>query len=207
MARLTRSAQLQKDADALGLIVSTYSPGDGVTRYRFFRASDQTPGRRVDYFSGSSPVSTQLGIGKAEWFVGDYAVRQELASQERRDEVLISASSKPTMADVRAADAESHRRRGDGFTFFSNRPRSQSEKFSGPYSGPGGIFFVMASTDRDSGRTEATIRQVMPTGDIRVPAAGFKSFHHVEDARDAAKAMAKAARSASPNPARRRARR
>ena len=197
MARLTRSAQLQKDADALGLIVSTYSPGDGVTRYRFFRASDQTPGRRVDYFSGSSPVSTQLGIGKAEWFVGDYAVRQELASQPRREEALISASPKPTMADVKRANIEYHRRRGDGFSFF-DKDTSRffgPEKFHGPYAGPGGIFFVTAS------KRGVTVRRVRPTGDIDSPIGDFR---HVEDARDAAKAMAKGTRAAASNPSRRR---
>lgn len=204
MARLTRMERLQNDAKAAGLIVATYSPGDGVTRYRFFVASEQAHVRHADYFGGSRPVETVLGIAKAEQFVSDYAERQNYASRARRDEVLISAASKPTMADVRAADAEHHRRRGDGFTFFSNKPRSQSEKFHGPYAGPGGIFFVMVSKSRDGGHIEATIRQVMPTGEIRTPASGFKSFHHVEDARDAAKAMAKGTRAAASNPSRRR---
>jgi len=49
-----------------GLVVRTYSPGDGVTRYRFF-----PPGSESDYFSGSE-LYTALGLAEAVTFMRGY---------------------------------------------------------------------------------------------------------------------------------------
>jgi hypothetical protein len=62
----TRFSYLHDDAHAIGLCVATYSPGDGVTRYRFFPSPD---GKCVNYFEGtrSAPygVYTALGLKAA----------------------------------------------------------------------------------------------------------------------------------------------
>ena len=57
---------LQNDARAAGLRFATYSPGDGVTRYRFFREEDKS-----SYFGPSNGVYTALGIREARtWLAG-----------------------------------------------------------------------------------------------------------------------------------------
>lgn len=203
MARLTRMEQLRSDAKAAGLIVDTYSPGDGVTRYRFFKAGGYALPRAVTYFNGHDPVDTVLGIAKAEQFVSDYVARQEYAARAKRDEVLISASPKPTMADVKRANIEYHHRRGEDFSFFDKKTTRHfgPEKFYGPYAGPGGIFFVNVNRIPETRNLNITIREVRSTGDIGLPRGNFS---HVEDARDAAKAMAKGTRAAASNPSRRR---
>lgn len=62
MANLTRT-QLEYAARDVGLTVSTWSPGDGMTRYRF---SDDGQ----DYFA-CQPLYTALGIAEAvTWFRG-----------------------------------------------------------------------------------------------------------------------------------------
>lgn len=54
-----------------GLRVATYSPGDGVTRYRFFR--DGEPGVRVGYYDDGS-IYTALGAKEAISFVHGYSM-------------------------------------------------------------------------------------------------------------------------------------
>lgn len=55
----TRLEELQEHARSGGLYVATYSPGDGVTRYRFF----DRPGN--SYFGPDSGICTTLGLKKA----------------------------------------------------------------------------------------------------------------------------------------------
>ena len=60
---MTKKSRLQELIDSLpeGFGVDTYSPGDGVTRYRFF---DREP---FGYFAGNG-IYTALGIAEAEAF-------------------------------------------------------------------------------------------------------------------------------------------
>lgn len=55
----TRLEELQAAARTGGLYVATHSPGDGVTRYRFF----DKPGN--SYFGPANGVCTELGLKKA----------------------------------------------------------------------------------------------------------------------------------------------
>lgn len=60
-----RLDNLRKQAAAVSLYVATYSPGDGVTRYRFIKSRG---GKPVSYFSQDG-VYTAPGIKEAETFV------------------------------------------------------------------------------------------------------------------------------------------
>ncbi|KKM00094.1 hypothetical protein LCGC14_1807920 [marine sediment metagenome] len=63
---MTRKEQLQEQAKAGGLIVREWSPGDGVTRYRFFHDTEE----RQTYFGPKNGLFTALGIREAESFLG-----------------------------------------------------------------------------------------------------------------------------------------
>lgn len=69
MKRQTRIQELQSDAAKVGLWVCTYSPGDGVTRYRFF----DKPGN--SYFGPGSGVYTALGYREACTFLAGWCTR------------------------------------------------------------------------------------------------------------------------------------
>lgn len=56
--------RLYKDCKAVGLHFNTYSPGDGITRYRFFT-------EETDYFGGSG-IYTALGYKEAVTFAAGY---------------------------------------------------------------------------------------------------------------------------------------
>lgn len=193
MPRMTRTQQLESDARAAGLKFDTYSPGDGKTRYKFF----PDDGSRASYFGSGGAIDTVLGIAAAEQFVSDHVAlaEQRERARTRGPVVRISASSRPTMADIKRANDEFHRDRGDSFSFFDKKSRRffGPEKFYGPYGGPGGIFFVALN------KAGVSVREVKPTGEI----GSSMRFDHVEDAREAAKALAKGARSAEKNPRRR----
>ena len=68
MARIKgRVDRLRREAAKQGLYVGTYSPGDGITRYRFFKSPH---GRPVSYFSQDG-LYTALGLKQAEaWLAG-----------------------------------------------------------------------------------------------------------------------------------------
>ena len=69
---MTRLAPLEDSCERAGLKVDTWSPGDGVTRYRFFAAGDPLGS---DYFGGRG-IFTALGLKEAFAFVnGALAVR------------------------------------------------------------------------------------------------------------------------------------
>lgn len=199
MPRMTRAQQLESAARAAGLKFDTYSPGDGKTRYKFF----PDDGSRASYFGSGGAIDTVLGIAAAEQFVSDHVAlaEQRERARTRGPVVRISASSRPTMADIKRANKEYHEDRGEKFHFFdaANRRFFGPEKLYGPYYGPGGVFFVT------SNKSGILVREVGPDGDMRTDRQ-TESFRHVEDARDAAKALAKGTRSAEKNP-RRRARR
>jgi hypothetical protein len=61
--RTPRMSELQVAARDQGLYVATYSPGDGVTRYRFF----DKPGN--DYFGPQNGICTVLGLKAAHRYV------------------------------------------------------------------------------------------------------------------------------------------
>lgn len=57
---MTRAEILESRAAAAGVKISTWSPGDGMTRYRIHRTEDE-------YFrAGGSESMTYLGIKEAE---------------------------------------------------------------------------------------------------------------------------------------------
>jgi hypothetical protein len=59
----TRLEELRQTAKERGLYVSTWSPGDGVTRYRFF----DRPGN--SYHGPDNGVCTELGLKNAYRFL------------------------------------------------------------------------------------------------------------------------------------------
>lgn len=70
MKKLTRKEELDRDASALGLYVCTYSPGDGVTRYRFFQLENGE--RHSSYFGPENGIYTALGLKEANTFLAGY---------------------------------------------------------------------------------------------------------------------------------------
>uniref|UniRef100_A0A6H1ZZ97 Uncharacterized protein n=1 Tax=viral metagenome TaxID=1070528 RepID=A0A6H1ZZ97_9ZZZZ len=58
----TRLEQLQKACGEVGLWVDTYSPGDGITRYRFFKEAGNS------YFGPKNGIYTALGFKEARTF-------------------------------------------------------------------------------------------------------------------------------------------
>lgn len=72
----TRKAWLIEDAEKSGLYIRTYSPGDGVTRYRFFRHLESScECNHQTYFGPASGIYTALGLKEAETFVRGYSER------------------------------------------------------------------------------------------------------------------------------------
>jgi hypothetical protein len=61
-----KKTKLQDLRDSLpkGYTVETYSPGDGITRYRFFRGA---PAKQT-YFGPDSGINTALGFKEAAAF-------------------------------------------------------------------------------------------------------------------------------------------
>ena len=66
--------QLRNLAAAVGLTLYTWSPGDGMTRYRFF-----TDHHATDYF-GSEAQFTALGLKEAGAFVRGFQVGKAVRS-------------------------------------------------------------------------------------------------------------------------------
>ena len=59
---------LSDEARGNGLYLDTYSPGDGVTRYRFFTEPDN------DYFGPGHGIFTALGRKEAQTFLTGWAM-------------------------------------------------------------------------------------------------------------------------------------
>jgi hypothetical protein len=74
MKKLTRLDQLELEAQARGLTVRTWSPGDGITRYRFFRIADLDPSKRQSYSGPKNGIETVLGFQAARWFIDAYGM-------------------------------------------------------------------------------------------------------------------------------------
>lgn len=70
--RTSRLESLKREAARRNLYVATYSPGDGVTRYRFIRSRG---GKPVSYFADNG-IYTALGIGQAETWLSGYSRRR-----------------------------------------------------------------------------------------------------------------------------------
>ena len=73
---MTRLVELQEALQWLGFHVGTWSPGDGMTRYRFFT----TPS---DYFGPADGIYTALGFKEAETFARGLAQGFEMAKSLR----------------------------------------------------------------------------------------------------------------------------
>jgi hypothetical protein len=67
----TRLEELEEYAKGVGLLVKTYGPGDGVTRYRFFEKK-KVPADQ-SYFGPANGIHTALGLKKAWDFAYAYA--------------------------------------------------------------------------------------------------------------------------------------
>lgn len=66
-----RRQELQEQAERYGLFFREYSPGDGVTRYRFFRHATSDSARQT-YFGPDNGIHTALGLKDAEAFVDGF---------------------------------------------------------------------------------------------------------------------------------------
>ncbi len=70
----TRRAELDSLAHRAALTIRTYSPGDGITRYKFFK---ETVGPDQDYFGPENGIHTALGISDAFTFLHGVRVGQD----------------------------------------------------------------------------------------------------------------------------------
>jgi hypothetical protein len=70
--KTSRLESLRREAARHNLYVGVYSPGDGVSRYRFIRSRN---GKPVSYFSDDG-IFTALGIGEAETWLSGYRRRR-----------------------------------------------------------------------------------------------------------------------------------
>lgn len=67
---MTKAQIIQERTNELGLLLCTYSPGDGYTRYRFFRKSE-VPAATQTYFGPANGLYTALGYKEAmAWLAG-----------------------------------------------------------------------------------------------------------------------------------------
>ena len=111
--------------------------------------------------------------------------------------------SRITMADVKRANARYHRERGEDWSYFDRKTSRffGGDKFTGPYVGLGGVFFVQKN------KAGINIKRVRPSGAVESVSEFIgHEFRSTESARNVAKALAKgvpAARSSSENPPRR----
>jgi hypothetical protein len=80
MAKKTRLEELQDYAREVGVTVRTYSPGDGVTRYRFF----DKPGPGQTYFGPASGMYTALGLKDAWNYLYGYGAGGSRQSHARK---------------------------------------------------------------------------------------------------------------------------
>jgi hypothetical protein len=65
-----RRHHLAHDAAKLGLMVATWSPGDGMTRYRFFPIGTETDAQ--DFFGPRNGLYTALGLKEAFTWLNGY---------------------------------------------------------------------------------------------------------------------------------------
>src|SRR5437867_2048396 len=75
MLDATFTGKVKTAAYDVGLRVGVWHPGDGVTRYRFFRETAEANAKNngyYDYFSGSNALATVLGRKAALEFIEAY---------------------------------------------------------------------------------------------------------------------------------------
>lgn len=88
----TRKDELMRFAHEAGYHVETYSPGDGVTRYRFFDLAEMdrkgVSMREMSYFGPLNGVDTVLGLAAAKkWLSKSHTMRRNgLSEDEQSDE-------------------------------------------------------------------------------------------------------------------------
>ena len=68
---MTRYQNLQLKAKQCGLSVAKWSPGDGMTRYRFY-VTGLYNDEGADYFALMNPTFTACGLGDAHTWVNGY---------------------------------------------------------------------------------------------------------------------------------------
>ncbi len=95
--RTTKREHLEAICAGVGFYFATYSPGDGVTRYRFYpdTARDED-GAKQDYFSGDG-----------EWTALGYAEAEVYAVGRRRGYLTGGTSIAQTMRDGLNAERDS----------------------------------------------------------------------------------------------------
>lgn len=73
---MTRYDELKQACEEVNLWIACWSPGDGVTRYRFFEEPGNT------YFGPASGIHTALGWAQANLFLTGFAQGYHHAKQE-----------------------------------------------------------------------------------------------------------------------------
>jgi hypothetical protein len=101
----TRLEELEDYAKGVGLVVRTWSPGDGQTRYRFF-SMPVAPGQ--SYFGPANGTATVLGLKKAWDYLYSYgAGRSSSAHATKREAVhLLKTRGGSACGEGGAADAD-----------------------------------------------------------------------------------------------------
>ncbi len=65
---MARESEVKQKAKIVGVALRMYSPGDGVTRYRFFRIVPAMKDTHFDYFGPFGSLDTVLGAKAAlDW--------------------------------------------------------------------------------------------------------------------------------------------
>lgn len=77
MARETVN-DVRRITEMCGLRFATWSPGDGFTRYRFFRGNDPS-----DYFGPSNGIGTCLGVKESMIWLRGYHAAQLVAERDQ----------------------------------------------------------------------------------------------------------------------------
>lgn len=80
--------RVEEAAYAVGLRVGTWHPGDGATRYRFFREDKPDVGGTYDYFGGSGALITVLGRKAALQFIEAYGMGRTAGIREARGDLF-----------------------------------------------------------------------------------------------------------------------
>lgn len=189
----TRLQELQDYAKSVGITVATWSPGDGVTRYRFFEKAG--PGQT--YFGPLSPMYTALGLKEAWNYLYGYgaggtasshATRKKLTPQEARRE--LEADGIDFHQDFHTLSSSEIGRIGDMAAHVGYRKRKDA---------PGStvrMYFQYLSRLRDHAKAQKhtiyDLVEVNPrTKSERVLHEHFSTREHAKEAADEYKAMKK----------------
>jgi len=96
---------LHEKAAKVGLVISTWSPGDGATRYCFHDLST-TPVAQCDYHA-SDGIFTALGRKEAQTFLRGFA-EGIFASWHRRNEGKEGGTGRPSWCNRKAWGSGNH---------------------------------------------------------------------------------------------------